>query len=277
MPPPDAAPLPRLGEVFFDVRGDSRSMRLSWYSDTGVAVFSIWQGGRCTGTFRLPMDDLSRMIEILQRGPQGRRSRLKSVSEDYQLDDYGAGYGPGEHGTDDYSAGDYSAGGYGAGDYGAGDYGAGDYGGDEYAANEHAAGDYRVDEYRADEYADDQGTSVYASGRHSPYRQEQGGYRSDFTGQERFGENDSAGYGQERIVPPYLNDNRVSRQSRRGDIGSSSYPAARQPRSQRSERYLEPDPPSGGYSGSQDYRSATDSDAAGRHSAGKHSGQPDWP
>src|SRR5215469_15558612 len=69
----DAAPLPRLGEVFFDVRGDSRSMRLSWYADTGVAVFSIWQGGRCTGTFRLPIDDLPRMIEILQRGPERKR------------------------------------------------------------------------------------------------------------------------------------------------------------------------------------------------------------
>ena len=42
----DAAPLPRLGEVFFDVRGSSRSMRLSWYADTGIAVFSIWQGAR---------------------------------------------------------------------------------------------------------------------------------------------------------------------------------------------------------------------------------------
>src|SRR6266568_3425962 len=49
----DAAPLPRLGEVFFDVRGSSRSMRLSWYANTGIAVFSIWQGGTCTGTFRL--------------------------------------------------------------------------------------------------------------------------------------------------------------------------------------------------------------------------------
>jgi hypothetical protein len=70
----DAAPLPRLGEVFFDVRGNSRSMRLSWYADTGVAVFSIWQAGMCTGTFRLPMADLSRMIGILERGPapQGR-------------------------------------------------------------------------------------------------------------------------------------------------------------------------------------------------------------
>jgi hypothetical protein len=67
----DAAPLPRLGEVFFDVRGSSRSMRLSWYSDTGVAVFSIWQGGTCTGTFRLPIDDLPRMMEALERGPRG--------------------------------------------------------------------------------------------------------------------------------------------------------------------------------------------------------------
>src|SRR5580698_5864928 len=65
----DAAPLPRLGEVFFDVRGSSRSMRLSWYGDTGVAVFSIWQGGRCTGTFRLPVDDLTRMIDTLRQGP----------------------------------------------------------------------------------------------------------------------------------------------------------------------------------------------------------------
>jgi hypothetical protein len=47
-------------------------MRLSWYADTGVAVFSIWQAGMCTGTFRLPMADLSRMIEILERGPAPR-------------------------------------------------------------------------------------------------------------------------------------------------------------------------------------------------------------
>src|SRR5690349_15097213 len=66
----DAAPLPRLGEVFFDVRGSSRSMRLSWYADTGVSVFSIWQGGTCTGTFRLPIEELPRLIDALQRGAQ---------------------------------------------------------------------------------------------------------------------------------------------------------------------------------------------------------------
>jgi hypothetical protein len=69
----DAAPLPRLGEVFFDVRGNSRSMRLSWYADTGVAVLSIWQGGMCTGTFRLAIADLPRMVETLQSGPGGQR------------------------------------------------------------------------------------------------------------------------------------------------------------------------------------------------------------
>jgi hypothetical protein len=67
----DPAPLPRLGEVFFDVRSKSRSLRISWYADTGVAVLSIWQGGTCTGSFRLPMGDLPRLIEALQAGPSG--------------------------------------------------------------------------------------------------------------------------------------------------------------------------------------------------------------
>jgi hypothetical protein len=67
----DAAPLPRAGEVFFDVRGESRTMRVSWYGDTGVAVFSIWNGGTCTGTFRLPIPELPRMIEALSSGPDG--------------------------------------------------------------------------------------------------------------------------------------------------------------------------------------------------------------
>ena len=67
----DVAPLPRLGEVFFDVRGNSRTMRLSWYAETGVAVFSIWQGGTCTGTFRVPITDVPRLADALQRGPGG--------------------------------------------------------------------------------------------------------------------------------------------------------------------------------------------------------------
>src|SRR5215467_14658177 len=69
MSEPDAVPLPREGEIFFDVRGEARCMRLSWYADSAVAVFSIWQGNRCTGTFRLPFADLGRMAQALQSGP----------------------------------------------------------------------------------------------------------------------------------------------------------------------------------------------------------------
>jgi hypothetical protein len=111
----DAAPLPRLGEVYFDVRGESRSMRLSWYADTGVAVFSIWQGGTCTGTFRLPIADLPRMIEALQRGPHGdageaggphddpRAAELHGMPDSQGRTGHGAGrYGPGDYGSGDY-------------------------------------------------------------------------------------------------------------------------------------------------------------------------------
>jgi hypothetical protein len=85
----DAAPLPRLGEVFFDVRSTSRTLRISWYADTGVAVLSIWQGGTCTGSFRLPMGELPRMIEALQRGPDGRAAAAESYAPDTA-----AGYAP---------------------------------------------------------------------------------------------------------------------------------------------------------------------------------------
>lgn len=57
-------------------------MRLSWYADTGVAVFSIWQGGMCTGTFRLPIGDLPRMIEILERGPDEPQPQPRSRSRE---------------------------------------------------------------------------------------------------------------------------------------------------------------------------------------------------
>src|SRR6266540_1144435 len=70
----EPAPLPRLGEVFFDVRSKARSLRISWYSDTGVAVLSIWQGGTCTGSFRLPMGDVPRLISALQAGPPAGES-----------------------------------------------------------------------------------------------------------------------------------------------------------------------------------------------------------
>ena len=191
----DAAPLPRLGEVFFDVRGDSRSMRLSWYADTGVAVFSIWQGGRCTGTFRLPIDDLPRMIETLQRGPQRRRGSAPEGRRSERADRQPAGNQPGYYGDGDYSDGD---GGYddvglpvgadhesddaGAGPQ-AGGYHAGAYDDEGYELGAQTQAGFRPDEYapegyRTDEYAPEgYRTDEYAPEGYRPNEYVPEGYR----------------------------------------------------------------------------------------------------
>jgi hypothetical protein len=162
----DPAPLPRLGEVFFDVRGNSRSMRLSWYADTGVAVFSIWQAGMCTGTFRLPMADLSRMIGILERGPapqgRGRPPVSASRQDDHRRPEPGDSdwyYGPGGDESAPV-AGAGGQGGYGAerapeygrpgrgADYGRGERGPADYGAGGYGdAGQRGAADLDVADY----------------------------------------------------------------------------------------------------------------------------------
>ncbi|WP_147312189.1 hypothetical protein [Thermomonospora umbrina] len=74
----DANPLPRVGEVFFDDRGEDRALRLSWHPDAQVMVVSIWNGGVCSGTFRLSARDVPGFIESMSQGlpssePRGRR------------------------------------------------------------------------------------------------------------------------------------------------------------------------------------------------------------
>ncbi len=190
-------------------------MRLSWYADTGVAVFSIWQAGMCTGTFRLPMADLGRMIAILERGPtpQGRgrapvRGARQGTDRGSDSDWY---YGPdgseparaGAPGSpDDYAArptAGYSRGGQGAADYGRGESGPADYyggghgsagqpSGDDYGAQDHAAG------YRRDEFAADEGYQRgYEQGSYEQAGYEQAGYEQ--AGYEQAGY-EQAGYEQ---------------------------------------------------------------------------------
>jgi hypothetical protein len=246
----DAAPLPRLGEVFFDVRGNSRSMRLSWYADTDVAVFSIWQGGKCTGTFRLPMDDLDRMIEILQRGPEGRSGRRAGER------------GTGERGYESDRTVVHNAGGHPSAvnpvDYGDGDYGPGDYRSGEYrSAENYEPGDYRSTDRRPAEY---ERSSRSRSARHRTERYEPGDYgRSDFDepdyeqddGWFPDGDNYQAdrtgqrfvpepGYDQQRFAPPY----------------GRSRPDSSEP----------------GFSGDSEYRPPADPAVRSRHSAGRHGG-----
>lgn len=68
-----ATPLPRQGDVFFDSRGADRALRLSRHPDAGVVVLSIWNGGVCQGTFRLPSDQIAALAEaLLSAAPETR-------------------------------------------------------------------------------------------------------------------------------------------------------------------------------------------------------------
>jgi hypothetical protein len=61
-------PLPAAGEVFLDTRGSGRALRVSWHAEADVTVLSLWQGGTCTGTFRLAVEDIPDLIEALRDG-----------------------------------------------------------------------------------------------------------------------------------------------------------------------------------------------------------------
>ena len=132
MSEPDAVPLPRDGEVFFDVRGEARSMRLSWYANSRVAVFSIWQGNRCTGTFRLPLADLDRMVRTLQAGPPSPPMPANP------------GYGPGYTTQQPYA--EYAPPAY------AEPYQAEPYQAEPYQAEPYQAEPYQAEPYQAEPY-----------------------------------------------------------------------------------------------------------------------------
>jgi hypothetical protein len=62
-------PLPSVGDIFTDVRGDGRTMRVSQHADRGVVVVSLWAGSHCRGSFRLSVDDAARLADLLQAVP----------------------------------------------------------------------------------------------------------------------------------------------------------------------------------------------------------------
>ena len=53
---------------FSDDRTPARRMGVSWHPENGLMVLSLWQGNECTATFRLPIDDAARLIQILAGG-----------------------------------------------------------------------------------------------------------------------------------------------------------------------------------------------------------------
>jgi hypothetical protein len=63
-----ATPLPSTGEVFLDARGDRRALRVSWHGEVGLVVLSLWRGQVCAGTFRLAVDEVPVLIDLLRDG-----------------------------------------------------------------------------------------------------------------------------------------------------------------------------------------------------------------
>ena len=60
--------LPATGEVFLDPRGSGRALRVSWHSEADLVVLSLWQEGTCSATFRLRVDDVPDLIDVLRDG-----------------------------------------------------------------------------------------------------------------------------------------------------------------------------------------------------------------
>lgn len=70
---PDVTPLPVHGEVFLDVRGDDRTLRVNWHPRVGadgLVVLSLWRDDTCVGSFRLRPRDAHLLSDILAGGAQ---------------------------------------------------------------------------------------------------------------------------------------------------------------------------------------------------------------
>jgi hypothetical protein len=63
-----ARPLPAVGSIFLDARGDERALRVSWHSEADLVVLSLWRDNVCAATFRLAVDEVPALIELLREG-----------------------------------------------------------------------------------------------------------------------------------------------------------------------------------------------------------------
>jgi hypothetical protein len=76
-------PFPEAGSIFLDARGGDRALRVSWHEEAGLVVLSLWRDNVCAGSFRLAIDEVPDLIEILRSGLvrsyDAARTRLGSV------------------------------------------------------------------------------------------------------------------------------------------------------------------------------------------------------
>ncbi|MFR9775606.1 hypothetical protein ACL02O_06055 [Micromonospora sp. MS34] len=61
----EVRPMPSFGDLFTDLRGEDRTMRVSFHPDRGAVVLSLWSGTICRGSFRMPLDDVDRFLALL--------------------------------------------------------------------------------------------------------------------------------------------------------------------------------------------------------------------
>ena len=65
---PAVRPFPETGSIFLDARGGDRAMRVSWHHDSGLVVLSLWRDNVCAGSFRLAVDEVPELIDMLRAG-----------------------------------------------------------------------------------------------------------------------------------------------------------------------------------------------------------------
>jgi hypothetical protein len=80
---PAVRPLPELGSIYLDARGSERALRVTWHHEAGLVVLSLWRENVCAGSFRLGIDEVPALIELLRTGLvrsyEGARDRLDDI------------------------------------------------------------------------------------------------------------------------------------------------------------------------------------------------------
>ena len=81
-----ATHLPSTGEVFLDARGGLRALRVSWHNEVGWVSLSLWREASCVGTFRLAVEEVPDLIDVLrdrlaQAYGDARRSLVSGVGD----------------------------------------------------------------------------------------------------------------------------------------------------------------------------------------------------
>jgi hypothetical protein len=61
----EVRPLPQFGEVFTDIRGGDRALRVSFHPDTGVVVVSLWAGRHCRASCHLNANEAQHLVDVL--------------------------------------------------------------------------------------------------------------------------------------------------------------------------------------------------------------------